>query len=281
MEEGWDIVIDNLTRIRLNGGATAPGPVYATMLAGVDYDGLKTAPDAEYVTDSQNAFAIGEEWYFYNVNDHSVNPLDQVYVIRTSDGAFYKLKITECVATSRTEVELKFRFDPVAAPSGPTFQSSDGLVKYARFTLSGSEMTYFSLKEGREVEISDPATSTAWDLASDFVTIYTNGGTSGPGQGAAVLYETTEFDSVDTAPQGGYVADDSLANPDPRWAVGDSWYTYDSINHKLAVNEGYTYVLRTANGKYAKLEFAQADFAGQSGGTAVLRVEYLENGMDF
>jgi len=281
MEDGWDIVVDNLTRIRLNGGATAPGSVYAAMLTDTGYDDLKTAPDAEYITDSQIDYAIGEGWYFYNVNDHTVNPLDQIYVIRTAEGSFYKFMITECVALSRTEVDLKFRFDPVSAPANPSYQNADGLVKFAKFTLSGSEMTYFSLKEGGEIAISDPATSTAWDLASDFVTIYTNGGTSGPGQAAAVLYETTEFDSVDMAPQGGYVTDDSLANPNPRWGVGDSWYTYDFMTHSLSVNVGYTYVLRTANGKYAKLEFVQAEFAGQSGGMAVMRVEYLENGMEF
>ncbi len=281
MEDNWDITIDNLTRIRLNGGSTAPGAVYAAMVQGTNYDDLKAAPEAEYKTDTQTDFAIGEGWYFYNVNDHTVNPLDQIYVIKTTDGLFYKFMVTECVFTSRTDGEVKFRFDPISAPANPAYQNPGGLVRMAKFTLSGSEKTYFSLKSGGEVSITDPATSTAWDLASDFVTIYTNGGTSGPGQGAAVLYESTVFDSVDMAPQGGYLADDSLAIPDPEWAIGDSWYTYDFMTHSLSLNAGNTYVLRTANGKYAKLEFVQAEFAGQSGGVAVMRVEYLENGMEF
>jgi len=280
-EDDWDIVIDNLTRIRLNGGATAPGKVYAVIQDGTDYDKLAKAPDAEYVTDTQDSYAIGESWYFYNINDHTVNPLDKIYVIRTMDGAFYKFMITECVFTSRTDGEIKFRFDPVEAPVKPEYQDIHARVRYVKFSLSGSEKTYLNLKDGAEVTISDPATSTVWDLYSDFVTIYTNGGTSGPGQGAGIMYQAMEFDSVHSAPQDGYVTDDSLASPEPKWAIGDSWFSYDVNTHSLSVNEGYTYVLRTADSRYAKLEFVAAEFSGQSGGLAVLRIEYLDYGREF
>ncbi len=281
MEDEWDIVIDNLTRIRVNGGATAPGKVHVLMLDGTDYDKLAKAPDLEYVTDTQDSYAIGEAWYFYNVNDHTVNPLDKIYVIKTADGAFYKFMITECVFSSRTDGEIKFRFDPVDAPAKPEYQDTHARVRYVKFSLSGAEKTYLNLKEGTEVAIGDQATSTVWDLYSDFVTIYTNGGTSGPGQGAGILYEATEFDSVNSAPQEGYVADDTLASPESKWAVGDSWFSYDFNTHSLSVNADYTYVLRTADGRYAKLEFVAAEFYGQSGGMAVMRIEYLDYGTEF
>jgi len=281
LEDGWDIVVDNLTRIRLNGGSTAPGAVYAVVMPGAVYDNIKAAPDAEYATDTQNGDVIGEDWYTYNATNHTVNPKDQIYVIRTETGAFYKFMITETAFTSMSAGELKFRFDPVSAPANASYQNSSGLVRLAKFALSGTGKTYFNLKTGSEVNVSDPSASTAWDIASDFVTIFTNGGTSGPGQGAAALLNPAEFDSIGAAPQDGYVSDDSTAAPDPVWALGDSWYTYNITTHSLTVNPGYIYVLRTAEGKYAKLEFVTADFSGMTGGVAVVRLEYLENGMDF
>jgi hypothetical protein len=281
LEDGWDIVVDNLTRIRLNGGSTAPGTVYAVVLPGAVYDNIATAPDMEYVTDTQNGDVIGEDWYTYNVTNHTVNPKDQIYVIRTEDGAFYKFMITATAFTSMSAGELNFRFDPVGAPANASYQNSSGLIKLAKFTLSGSGRTYFSLKSGSEISVSDPSVSTAWDIASDFVTIFTNGGTSGPGQGAVVLLTSTEFDSVAVAPQNGYASDDSTATPDPVRALGDSWYTYNVNTHSLTVNPGYIYVLRTAEGKYAKLEFVAADFSGMTGGVAVVRLEYLDSGMNF
>ena len=281
LEDGWDIVVDNLTRIRLNGGSTAPGTVYAAVMPGAVYDNIKVAPDIEYVTDTQIGDVIGENWYTYNVTDHTVNPKDQIYIIRTEDGAFYKFMITETAFTSMSAGELKFRFDPVSAPANASYQNGSGLVKLAKFALSGLGMTYFSLKNGGEVSVSDPSASTVWDIASDFVTIFTNGGTSGPGQGAVALLTSTDFDSVAAAPQNGYASDDSTATPDPVWALGDSWYTYNTTTHSLTVNPGYIYVLRTAEGKYAKLEFVTADFSGMTGGVAVVRLEYLDDGMDF
>ena len=39
MDETWDISIDNLTNIKLNGGSTAPGAVYALAVSGMRLGG--------------------------------------------------------------------------------------------------------------------------------------------------------------------------------------------------------------------------------------------------
>lgn len=49
-----------------------------------------------------------------------------------------------------------------------------------------SKWVYFSLEQGKVVEIAQPEHSLDWDLAFHFTDIRTNGGASGKGQGAAL-----------------------------------------------------------------------------------------------
>lgn len=58
-----------------------------------------------------------------------------------------------------------------------------------------SKWVYFSLEQGKVVEISDPENSLDWDLGFHFTDIRTNGGASGRGQGAAT--ETTLSEVTD------------------------------------------------------------------------------------
>jgi hypothetical protein len=278
LENSWDICIDNLTHITVNGGSTAPGKVYVHKIETEDYSQVKAAPDGMYATDTQkNGAVIGENWYFYDVSTHSVSPLDYVYIIKTSEGEYYKFRISETVFTSRTDGELKILIDKVPAPAAPEFQDPSGRIRTAVFTLSADKITYFQLSKGEEVEITNPASSNEWDISSDFVTLSMNGGTSGPGQAGAILDQETVLDSISSAPVDGYVMDDSTQS---KMAIGDAWYNYDFMTHSLSAYD-YSWVLKTASGKYAKLEFVKTDFSGQSAGLVVIRFMYLESGNQF
>ena len=57
-----DISIENLTNIKLNGGASAPGPVYARIMKDMPFEDISAAPDDIYQTDDQNGPYIGEHW---------------------------------------------------------------------------------------------------------------------------------------------------------------------------------------------------------------------------
>jgi hypothetical protein len=278
LENSWDISIDNVSNISVNGGSTAPGKVFVHKVETDNYSQISKAPDGMYMTDTEKSGKIiGENWYFYDVNTHSVSPLDHVYIIKTVDGEYYKMRITDATALSRFEIELKILIDKIAAPSAPEFQDPSGRVRTAVFTLSGSEISYFQLKSGEEVEVSNPANSTEWDINSEFVTLAMNGGTSGSGQAGAIVYESTPMDSIKTAPSDGYVTDDTTNS---KMAIGDAWYNYDFMTHQLSAHP-YGWVVKTAQGKYAKLEFVETDFEGQSGGVAIIRFMYLESGNQF
>ena len=278
LENSWDISIDNLTNITVNGGSTAPGKVYIHTIENGNYSQITVAPNGMYNTDTyKDGPAIGENWYFYDVNTHTVSPLDHVYIIKTGNGEYYKFRISESVFTSRTDGEIKFLMDKISVPSAPEFQDPSGRVRTALFTLSANKSTYFQLKEGEIVDVSDPAGSSDWDIRSDYVTLSMNCGTSGPGQAGAIKDENTPIDEIASAPAAGYAVDDST---EATMAIGDAWYNYDFTTHTLAPHP-YSWVVKTALGKYAKIEFVKTVFSGQSDGVAVIRFMYLESGNQF
>ncbi len=278
MENSWDISIENLTKISVNGGSTAPGKVYVHMVETEDYGAITAAPDGMYMTDTQkDGPVIGENWYFYDVTTHMVSPLDNVYIIKTDAGEYYKFRVSESVFTTRTDGELKILIDKISAPAAPEFQDPSGRVRTAIFTLSGEKLSYFQLKSGEEVEVSDPENSTEWDFQSDFVTLSMNCGTSGSGLAGAIKDEVTAFEEVLSAPVDGYMVDDTTKS---EFAIGDAWYNYDFMTHTLSAHP-YSWIVKTAEGKYAKLQFVKTDFSGQSAGVAVVRFMYLESGNQF
>jgi len=271
-DDSWDLSIENLTDIKLNGGSTAPGQVFAKMVDNMQWGDISTAPEAVYGTDDQYGNYIGENWYYYDVNTHSVNPNDNSYVIRATDGSYYKFRVKETVFTSRTDGELTLISSRVNDPASAETADVTGRVLTARFPLIGGVPTFFSLPQGKVVDVTDGSSSLAWDLQSDFVTIYANGGSSGPGAAAAAIYEDLDFDSVMVMPLGGiFVEDDSTMG---KFAIGDSWYDYNPTTHTLSLKP-VMYLLKTADGHFAKLQIIAADFAGQNGGEAIIKVEYV------
>ena len=277
IEDNWDLRINNLTNITVNGGASAPGEAYVMLIENSDYAAMKTAPNGIYETDTQHGGVIGENWYWYDPSTHTVNPVEQFYVIKTGSGNYYKFQISESVFTSRTDGELSFKFEKISSPSAPEMQDVSGRVRMAVVELSTTQKSYFQLKKGQMVTVSDVANSTEWDFQTDYVTLNMNGGTSGSGVAGAIVNTVSPFDSIDTAPMDGYVVDDTTNGLS---AIGDDWYDYDFVNHTLTA-KSYTWLLKTATGKFAKMEFVKVAFSGQSGGVAVIRFEYLEDGNQF
>ena len=276
LEKDWDISIDILSRIQLNGGSTAPGMVYAAKVDGLEYEDLKNAPETTYMTDDQNGGYIGENWYFYDFTTHTVNPLDHYYVIRAGDGEFYKFKISDAVFTSRTDGELTIYIEKISSPASYETQSTVGRTLTTEITLSTVESIYFNLKEAKIVEVAEENMSTEWDIKTSHLTVQINGGTSGPGTCSAVMYEDVKFDSLATIPTEGFVTDDSTS----ALAIGDSWYSYDFMTHTLSTVPN-VYVIKTVDGNHAKMEFIAKDFSSQAEGKAIVKLHYTENPSTF
>lgn len=141
--------------------------------------------------------------------------------------------------------------------------------------LSNNLFTLYDLDAGAVVLSSsetDPAVrqrdsaSTAWDVGFRGTTIIFNGGTSGPGEGAAQLL-AQPFAEVTEAPATGYAADGANTCPAVETPGGtfpgapyalctgsdNGWYTYNPQQNLIVPIPGRTVVLTTGEGDYAKL----------------------------
>ncbi len=114
------------------------------------------------------------------------------------------------------------------------------------------KFTFFSLVNGTLVSNADSATNN-WDIAVRGTTILTNAGTSGPGNGGAYVQVGTYADVTAVSPDSTFRTDAA-----PVYAIrtgsNKGWYVYDGANNLITAIPGRVLVIRTANGKYAKLE---------------------------
>jgi len=120
--------------------------------------------------------------------------------------------------------------------------------------IGTGRFTYFSLRENRIITGADTLTN-KWDIAFREFFIKINGGTSatGGGNAAAILVNST-FEAYTTIPatETGWVQDNAPAfaiNPAP-----GGWYTYNPSTFIALPIPGKVFVLRTADGRYAKME---------------------------
>ena len=119
---------------------------------------------------------------------------------------------------------------------------------------SAGTTTYYSLVDNKIIASSDAA-STKWDIAFSSTKITVNCGTSGPGIGGAFVFKGL-FDDLKTIPVDSTFATDnsnaaSFAIP---LGSGRAWYTYDGLTTLISPIAGRVLVIRTATGKFAKIE---------------------------
>lgn len=124
------------------------------------------------------------------------------------------------------------------------------------------ETFYFSFKTNVKVDKSKVSTAD-WDLAfanqynSD---ISVNNGTNnksfgfgGPGKGAMMVVNQA-YDAVKTAPSDAEFASKGVDVSGLDVGNGNGWYFYEMNTHIAVPVKNRTYVLKTADGKYAKLQ---------------------------
>lgn len=111
---------------------------------------------------------------------------------------------------------------------------------------------FFNLRTHSWVNNSDSASSN-WDLAFSGTTIRVNAGTSGPGAGGAFVL-VGAYDNLVTVPADSVFKTDNY----PAYAItkgsGKGWYNYDGATNLLTPIPGRVLVIKTADGKYAKVE---------------------------
>jgi heme-binding HmuY-like protein len=109
----------------------------------------------------------------------------------------------------------------------------------------------------------------SWDLAFRRYAIV-----AGPGAGILDLGEI-RFDDVRTVPATGYLANEGRA--DPRNPAIASWYAYGFLSHVLSPKPR-VWAVRTADGRYAKLEMLGYYCPGSTPGCPTFRYVYQGDG---
>jgi hypothetical protein len=143
------------------------------------------------------------------------------------------------VVTTQTVRDLPADTILGIAPSGQPY----GAGKY----------TFYSLENNTVIASADSATS-KWDIGFRGTTIITNGGNSGPGQGGGFVF-TGLFDELKTIPADSTFRTD---NAPTSYAITSGsnrgWYVYNAPVNLITAIPGRVLVIRTASGKFAKVE---------------------------
>jgi hypothetical protein len=211
----WDLAFRSTT-IKAKGEAQ--------LVPDAEFDKLASAPDSGYG-------AAFPAWYDYSGEpNHTITPkAGTVIVVRTAAGKYAKIEISSYYK---------------GRPAMP-----DGLKDTARYysfryllqddgsrNLAGAAdpapPAYFSLMTGKTVEDS----AQPWDLAFRATNVRVSG--------AAQLLDAADFDLLKEAPETGYTA-----------AALPAWYVYSGEpDHTIAPKPAKVFAIRTADGKYAKLQ---------------------------
>ena len=115
------------------------------------------------------------------------------------------------------------------------------------------KFSFFSIETNSLIASAD-SNSKKWDIGLRGTTIITNAGTSGPGSGGAFVYTGT-FDELKTiSPDSTFRTDNAPTSYAIPTGSNKGWYVLDFVTNLLSPIPGRVLVIRTANGKYAKVE---------------------------
>jgi hypothetical protein len=152
-----------------------------------------------------------------------------------------------------------------------------GPVVYTIEARSRDVWMYFDFARGSVVTVQDPKTE-AWDLMFQRYVIKTNGGATNPtGQGALLSLKERDFAAVTAVPEKAeFVTDVHPKNrPSSYNPVMEKWFSYSYLANVL-VPKPLVYLVRTHDGKYAKMHILSYYCANKSSGC--LTFEYVYQG---
>ncbi len=159
-------------------------------------------------------------------------------------GAFLVVIVTVVTASFVRAKPPSFVPTPlVSRPAGDGFVL-DTVTIDAR---DGARWVYFDFDVGSTVENS----TSGWDLAINRFHVVANGGEGYAGRGGA-LAVAAPWDSISEAPADGYTITVGDLEGGAATPALDRWYQYSFFAHTLLPKDE-TYVIRTAEGRYAKV----------------------------
>jgi hypothetical protein len=138
------------------------------------------------------------------------------------------------------------------------------------------EWTYFDFSRGKQVKIHD-ISSLEWDLAFRRGKIISNGGATNKfGKAGLISLGEVSFDAVESVPLKDFIQDEATRTQTENPALLQ-WYKYNYISHKLTAREN-VYVMRTSDGKYAKIQFLSFYCADKQPGCIQMKYAYQDEG---
>lgn len=165
---------------------------------------------------------------------------------------------------------------PTYAPTPPEASDAGRAIIGPRvYTVDATDAEawrYFSFRLGSVVE---SAGATDWDLAFRRYQILANGGPQYAGTGGIVDLGTVGFEDVHAVPETGYQPNERT--PDPRNPAIAYWYRYGFFSHVLSPKP-HVWAVRTADGRYAKIELLSYYCARAEPGCLTFRYVYQGDG---
>src|SRR5213075_1399947 len=125
------------------------------------------------------------------------------------------------------------------APSGQPYGSG----KYTLYSL-----------ETNSVIANNDSISAKWDVGFRGTTIITNSGNSGPAAGGAFVYTGTFSDLSQIPTDSTFRTDNAPTAYAIKTGSGNGWYSYNPTTNLVTPIPGRILAIRTASGKYAKIE---------------------------
>ncbi|HEY8469242.1 MAG TPA: HmuY family protein [Longimicrobiales bacterium] len=182
------------------------------------------------------------------------------------------------VAPAAILVALSFRRPelPVFAPTPPApAEVGPRLAGPITITVDATDPAawrFFDFSRGAVIERPGPLD---WDLAFRRFHIIANGGPGFAGRGGIRALEGAAFDSVRAAPADGYTP--NRVRSDTTNPAITRWYDYGFTTHLLTPKPA-VYLVRTADGRYAKIELLGYYCPGARPGCVTFRYVYQGDG---
>jgi hypothetical protein len=195
-------------------------------------------------------------------------------VLWAAAGAFLLVVVLLVGMTLRRPEPLTFAPSPVQLrPAGDRLVGPEVVTVDA---TDGARWQYFSFAHGSVIDRPGPLD---WDLALRRFQVITNGGAGFAGTGGVIDLGDVPFDSVAAVPQDGYSG--TRVRSDSVNLAMRRWYAYSYASHLLSPKP-HVYALRTADGRYAKLQFVGYYCPGATPGCVTFRYVYQgAGGMEF
>ncbi len=160
----------------------------------------------------------------------------------------FTVSVSLFLSCKKDEVTIK---EPVKAETVKDLAADPTTISGTGQPVASGKFTFYNFKNG--IVPNADSTTNKWDVAFRGTTILTNGGSSGTGQGGAVVLNGI-FDEIKEIPASSTFAQDSktvLAIPT---GSGKGWYNYDAPTNIISPIAGKVLLIRTGDGKYAKIE---------------------------